>query len=60
MQINGLDSRYSIDLEFCGYGHPVYVVRWCGEWLGASDDHITGELIAFNHKNEREAILCGL
>ena len=27
------DSRYSIDLEWCGYESPRYVLRFCDEWV---------------------------
>ena len=27
------DARYSIDLEWCGYKEPMYVLRFCDEWV---------------------------
>jgi len=27
------DARYSIDLEWCGYERPKYVLRFCDEWV---------------------------
>lgn len=31
-----LDPRYSIALEHTGEAAPVYVARFCGDWLGSA------------------------
>ena len=31
-----LDARYSIALEHTGEASPVYVARFCGDWLGSA------------------------
>jgi len=31
-----LDARYSIALEHTGEAAPVYVARFCGDWLGSA------------------------
>ena len=31
-----LDARYSIALEHIGEAAPVYVARFCGDWLGSA------------------------
>ena len=31
-----LDPRYSIALEHAGEAAPVYVARFCGDWLGSA------------------------
>jgi len=28
------DKRYTVDLEHTGLPYPVYVVRFCGEYIG--------------------------
>lgn len=33
--IKGLDARYTVNKEFCGYTTQMYVARFCGEWIGA-------------------------
>ena len=33
-----LDARYNIALEYTGDATPVYVARFCGEWLGSSEN----------------------
>lgn len=53
MQVNGLDSRYSIDLEFCGYETPHYVVRFCGDWVGSMDNAQNAEQLAISHNKKR-------
>ena len=27
------DKRYTITREFCGHEQPMWVVRFCGEWV---------------------------
>lgn len=31
-----LDARYSIALERTGEAAPIYVARFCGDWLGSA------------------------
>ena len=31
-----LDARYTIALEHTGEAAPVYVARFCGDWLGSA------------------------
>ena len=32
---NAKDSRYTINKEFTGLSHPMHVLRFCGEFIGA-------------------------
>ncbi len=27
------DQRYTITREFCGHEQPMWVIRFCGEWV---------------------------
>jgi len=47
------DKRYAIRLEFCGEESPRYVLRFCGEWLGAFRSIPQATLRAVGHKNIR-------
>ena len=31
-----LDARYTIALEHTGEAAPIYVARFCGDWLGSA------------------------
>ena len=31
-----LDARYTVALEHTGEAAPVYVARFCGDWLGSA------------------------
>lgn len=43
------DPRYTVTLEWCGHEKPLYIVRFCGEWVskhmtkGAALMRATGE-----------------
>ena len=47
------DSRYSINLEFCGYSKARYVVRFCGDYIGHAKSKNSAEAIANKHKELR-------
>ena len=52
-KISGLDERYTIALEYCGYESPHYVVRFCGDYLGNSEIAFEAESLAIQHNRER-------
>lgn len=29
-----MDARYSVTLEWCGQSRPMWIARFCGDWLG--------------------------
>jgi len=31
-----IDKRYTIQLEYCGHAKPLYVARFCDEFIGSS------------------------
>jgi len=47
------DGRYTVRLEGNGNVTPVYVTRFCGEYLGDSETKQAGELLADWHLNSR-------
>lgn len=47
------DGRYSIQLEFCGYSRPRYVVRFCDIFINSFVDKITALNIAVDHNKVR-------
>ena len=49
------DKRYSIELEFCGYSTPRYVVRFCGKWIDQSVSKQTAIAAAVDHNINRLA-----
>jgi hypothetical protein len=43
------DTRYSIQLEYCGYARRRWVVRFCGDWVGAGENRTDANAIARRH-----------
>lgn len=31
-----LDKRYTISKEWCGYYKPMYIIRFCDDYIGSS------------------------
>jgi len=44
-----IDSRYSINQEYCGESLPRYIARFCGDWLGKANTMTGAQLIAIRH-----------
>jgi hypothetical protein len=53
------DKRYTITREWCGASEPLFVVRFCGDWVGSSASRWDAEAIRDHHKAERDKILTG-
>lgn len=47
------DTRYEIELEYCGYPEARPVARWCGEWIGSADTKVRAALLCVDHSNAR-------
>jgi hypothetical protein len=47
------DYRYSITTEYCGYGTPQFVVRFCDEWLQCFESKIDAINYAIFHNKHR-------
>lgn len=47
------DGRYTVRLECNGNAAPVYVTRFCGDYLGYSGTKQEGEHLADWHLNQR-------
>lgn len=54
-----MDTRYTINLEYCGRPEARHVVRFCGHWIGQSETAPGAEAIALAHAVERDKILTG-
>lgn len=52
-KISGLDARYSINLEWTGDIIPLYVVRFCGDFVGSHEDIYMAQKIGIEHNLER-------
>lgn len=51
------DRRYTLTREFTGSPYPMWVARFCGEWLGCDRSKVeAGELIT-DHRDRRTAQL---
>lgn len=48
-----IDSRYTLNLEWCGYAKPRYVVRFCGDWIGQYESKTQALTAALKHNKER-------
>lgn len=53
------DKRYSYDLENTGAASPQFVVRFCGDWVGAAANPAQAQAIAWRHALDRHAALNG-
>lgn len=53
------DKRYTCGPEYCGYSVPLFVVRFCGERIGAARDEMKVNHIMSNHHETRQAVLEG-
>jgi len=53
------DLRYTITKEYTGdiSGKPVFVARFCGEWIGSSQFHSSALMKVIGHKAMREGAL---
>lgn len=47
------DSRYTVTLEHTGQVKPVYVARFCGDFLGWSNRDAGAWLVCAEHKTLR-------
>ena len=47
------DERYSVQLEYCGYEKPRYVLRFCDEFIGSFPGKPQAALRAVGHRDER-------
>ena len=53
------DGRYTMNLEYCGYTKPKYVVRFLGEWVACFDNKVDGHACINAHAQNRNKILGG-
>ena len=49
----GLDGRYRIAKEFCGYATARWVVRFCDEWVGQKKLRRDAVTVAAEHSAAR-------
>jgi len=54
------DGRYSLNLEYCGYSKPKYVVRFLGIWVACFDSKVDGHICINAHAENRNKILSGV
>lgn len=47
------DNRYQCALEYCGYSYPMFIVRFCGDRIGAARGIDKARHIAETHAKER-------
>ncbi len=48
-----LDARYSVQKEFAGHSVPVFVARFCGDFIKSSKNLVDCLKIVQNHKLSR-------
>lgn len=48
-----LDSRYTIEKEYCGYEYSKWVLRFCDEWIDCFSCYADAKIAAFQHNRER-------
>ena len=51
------DNRYTITREWCGHETPMYVVRFCGEWLSCHEHKCAALMIATGESAKRRGAL---
>ena len=47
------DSRYTVNLEYCGYSQKMYVSRFCGEFIKSDKTEKEAILTCIFHQDER-------
>ena len=52
--IPGLDARYTVAQEFCGYAEARWVLRFCGKFLSSHSDKLVAHSIAHMHNEWRD------
>jgi len=48
--IENIDQRCTITIEFCGYENSRYVVRFCGSYIDNFESRCAANIAAFEHK----------
>lgn len=51
------DGRYTLATEWGGHPTPVWVARFCGEWIYSSPDEFAASLKIIAHARERREAL---
>lgn len=51
------DKRYSINLEYCGYEEPRYVLRFCDEWVDSFAFYSSALMRAVGESNLRRGAI---
>lgn len=54
-RITAADKRYSVRQEFTGQPRPVYVARFCGNWIGWAPTKAEAQSLCVEHKAARES-----
>ena len=53
------DTRYTINLEYCGYITKHHVVRFCGQFISSHCHYADAVKSRDRHAAQRNAILTG-
>jgi len=51
---NIMDKRYTVEREWCGESKPMWVARFCGDWLGKGEMKPDGVMICLAHADKRK------
>ena len=51
------DKRYTLTREFTGSPYPMWVARFCGDWIGQARSKIDAAELIANHADRRAAEL---
>ncbi|WP_436054395.1 hypothetical protein, partial [Phenylobacterium sp. LjRoot225] len=49
----GLDRRFNVRPEYCGYRARRYVARFCGEWIGEARTRSEARALARSWREHR-------
>jgi len=49
-----MDKRYTVEREWCGESKPMWVARFCGDWLGKGEMKPDGVMICLAHADKRK------
>lgn len=53
-----MDNRYSIRKEYNGETKQVWVIRFCGEYIGWSNEYSSAKKIMADYESKRMAKIC--
>lgn len=49
-----MDKRYTVTREWCGQARPMWIARFCGDWIGKGEHKSDATMLCLAHSDARE------